>query len=217
MPERPRGRTRPGLGSTALLGLGYFGAAVACLHVLRHDYRPSRHMISDYAVGPFGWLMTTAFLALAVCCFSLMLGLRAFGPRAIPARLGVVLLGVASAGLVVTAIFPTDLPGTRGTTSGSIHTATFLLNVGSLLLATILLSASYRRDARWRPTWPAAVGLAAFVVVAFVLQFLSLRPGAPYGLANRLFVVALLSWLTLVGLRLKVVEKGADRRSRSSA
>lgn len=193
------------LGTGSALCIAYFLLALGLLHYLRPDYAPAKHMISDYAVGAFGWLMTSAFVALSISCLMLMLGLAATGPRALPARIGVALLGAAFCGLVVTAIFPTDLPGSPETASGDIHNATFLLNVGSLLSATVLLTASFFRDARWRSVGPVAVLLAALVVAAFVLQFVSLRPGSPYGLANRTFVITLLSWLMLVSLRLRSV------------
>ena len=162
-------------------------------------------MISDYAVGPFGWIMTSAFVGLSICCAMLMLGLALAGPRTVSARLGVALLGVAFCGLIVTAIFPTDIPGSAETSSGDIHNATFLINVGSLLAATLLLTAAFTRDPGWRPVSRLATLLAGLVVGAFALQFLSLRPGAPYGLANRFFVLTLLSWLCAVALRLRAL------------
>jgi hypothetical protein len=46
----------------------FAGGATGCfsyalLAILRPDYTLSNHMISDYAVGRFGWIMTTAFVA----------------------------------------------------------------------------------------------------------------------------------------------------------
>jgi hypothetical protein len=53
----------------------FAGAAIACftysalalllLHVLPPDYAPASHMISDYAVGRYSWVMTTWFLAMS--------------------------------------------------------------------------------------------------------------------------------------------------------
>lgn len=193
------------LGTGATVAIVYFVVVLAALHYLRPDYVPARHMISDYAVGPFGWLMTSAFVALSICCVMLMLGLAGAGPRTIPARLGVALFGVAFCGLIVTAIYPTDIPGSRETSSGEIHNTTFLINVGSLLAATLLLTTSFARDPAWRPVRRPATILACLVIGAFTLQFLSLRPGAPYGIANRIFVMTLVSWLVLVAIRLRAL------------
>lgn len=155
-----RQRIRP-LGTGATVAIAYFLLGLAVLHFLRPDYVPARHMISDYAVGPFGWIMTSAFLALSLCCAMLMLGLAVAGPRTVPARLGIALLGVAFCGLIVTAIFPTDIPGAPQTSSGDIHNATFLINVGSLLAATVLLTAAFTRDPDWRAVSRLATLLAA--------------------------------------------------------
>ena len=53
--------------------------------------------------------------------------------------------------------------------------------------------------------------MAAVVVIAFVLQFLTLHRGAHYGLANRFFVAMLLAWLLTTSIRLRVLAR--DRAS----
>jgi hypothetical protein len=53
------------LAEVALGCFSYFVVALVLLHGLRPDYTPIDHMISDYAVGRLGWVMTTAFVALA--------------------------------------------------------------------------------------------------------------------------------------------------------
>ena len=58
------------------------------MHVLRPDYAPASHMISDYAVGRYGWVMTSWFLAMSCGSLLLLLGL---------ARSGLVRLRVGSA------------------------------------------------------------------------------------------------------------------------
>ena len=176
------------------------------LHALRPDYAPVHHMISDYAVGPYGWVMTTFFLAMSCGCVMLLLGLVRSGPSAALARIGTLLLAVASVGLVVSAIFPTDVqpPSTR---SGEIHDLSFLVNVGSILLAIVLLSVSFGGEPRWRPYRPASLSLAGLAVLAAVLQFLTLHRGAPYGLTNRLFVTVLFAWLLATSIRLRAVAR----------
>lgn len=44
----------------------YAVAALVLLHFLRTDYIPRSHMISDYAVGRFGWLMKSVFAAMSL-------------------------------------------------------------------------------------------------------------------------------------------------------
>jgi Protein of unknown function (DUF998) len=182
----------------------YSVLALLLLHVLRPEYAPAHHFISDYAVGRYGWVMTTWFLAMSCGCLMLALGLVRSGPNLIAARIGTFLLGVASIGSVVSAIFPTDvrLPET---TTGEIHFISFLVNISSLLLAILLLSLSFGSQPRWRAYRPTALTLAGLVVLAAVLQFLTLRKGAPYGLANRLAVTLLIAWLLATSIRLRAV------------
>ena len=182
----------------------YSVLALLLLHVLRPDYAPAHHMISDYAVGPYGWVMTIWFLAMSCGCLMLLLGLVRSGPNTIAARIATLLLGVASIGLVVSAIFPTDVqpPSTR---TGEIHDMSFLVNIVSILLAIVLLSVNFGSQPRWRPYRRTALTLAGLIALAAVLQFLTLHKGAPYGLANRLFVTVLLAWLLATSIRLRAV------------
>lgn len=106
-----------------------------------------------------------------------------------------ILLGIVSIGLVITAIFPMDLQGAPSTRSGVIHTVSFLVNVGSILLASVLLSVGFGSDPRWPGFKRTAVTLALLLMLAFVLRFFTLHKGAPYGLANRLFVSVLIVWM----------------------
>lgn len=192
--------------TTSIACFTYSVLSLLVLHALRTDYAPAHHMISDYAVGPYGWVMTTFFLATSGGCLMLLLGLVRSGPDWIAARIGTLLLGVASIGLVVSAIFPTDvrLPSTR---TGEIHDISFLVNIGSILLAIVLLSVSFGSQPRWRPYRRTALTLAGLVVLAAVLQFLTLHKGMPYGLANRLAVTMLLAWLLATSFRLRAVAR----------
>jgi Protein of unknown function (DUF998) len=72
---------------------------------------PGTTFISGYAVGPYGWVMTTAWLAASGGCLMLLLGLTRSGPRSGAARLGTLLMGILSLGLLITAIFPPSKKG----------------------------------------------------------------------------------------------------------
>ena len=192
--------------TTSIACFTYSVLALLLLHVLRPDYAPAHHMISDYAVGRYGWVMTTFFLAMSCGCLMLLLGLVRSGPNLVAARIGTLLLGVASIGLVVSAIFPTDVqpPSTH---SGKIHDMSFLVNIGSILLAIVLLSVSFGSQPRWRPYRRIALTLAGLFVLAVILQFLTLHRGAPYGLTNRLVVTVLFAWLLATSIRLRAVAR----------
>ncbi len=173
---------------------GYFVVVLVLLHGLRPDYTPVDHMISDYAVGRLGWVMTTAFVAVALGCLTLGLGMAVAGPKSLPGRAAVLLLWVATLGLLATATFPTDLETAATTTTGNIHTASFLVNVVSLILCALLFAVSFHQSEDWRGYRWIGSGLAIALLAAFIAQFLTLHRGAPYGLTNRLFVAVLMVW-----------------------
>jgi hypothetical protein len=162
-------------------------------------------MISDYAVGQSGWVMTTAFLSVSLGCLTLAIGLFRDGPTSWLGRIGAALLLVAFAGLVVTALFPTDLETAPSTRAGDIHTVSFLVNIVSIVSSAICLGLSYASSPRWRRRRPAGLAFAGFLIVAFVAQYLTLHKGAPYGITNRLFVAVLMAWFISNSLWLRSV------------
>jgi hypothetical protein len=190
-------------GTAATGCFSYAALALMLMHLLRPDLRPVSHMISEYAVGPFGWVMQSVFVGLSLGCAALLAGLAFNGPPSIAARLGVALLGVASVGLIVSAVYPMDLPGAPATRAGEMHDLSFLINVGSIALAIVLLTIGFGSDLRWRSFRRASSVLFSFIALAFVLQFLTLHKGAPYGLANRFFISVVLAWLISTSVRLR--------------
>jgi hypothetical membrane protein len=173
----------------------YFVLALLVMHAVRPDYTIVDHMISDYAVGRSGWIMTTAFLSLSLGCLALAVGLLRDGPKSWLGRIGAALLLVACAGIIVTALFPTDLETAPSTPTGDIHTASFQVNVVSIFISTLCLAFSYGGSPSWRRHRIPALSFAGLLAVAFVAQFLTLHRGAPYGIANRIFVAVLMAWL----------------------
>lgn len=200
--------------TAALLALGaliffvYFTAALVLMHVLRPDYTVTDHMISDYAIGQFGWIMTTAFLSASLGCLFLGIGMVCMGPAAWLGRSGAFFLIVCALGLLVTAIFPTDLETAPSTRSGDIHALSFLVNIVAVLLSAFALGLGYGRSEHWQRRKGPALGFAVLLLVAFVVQFFTLHKGAPYGLTNRAFVAILVAWLISTSSWLRQVAIG---------
>jgi hypothetical protein len=203
--------TRPSiLLATAAAGFfSYFVAILLVMHMIRPDYTVADHMISDYAVGPSGWIMTTAFVSAAIGCLALAIGMFLEGPTSWSGRTGAALLAMAAVGLVVTAIFPTDLETAPSTRTGDIHTLSFFTNISSILLSAIFLGLSYGKSVHWHSRKLPARALAGLLIAAFVAQFLTLHRGAPYGITNRIFVAVLMCWLisTCLWLRRAAIKK----------
>ena len=88
-------------------------------------------------------------------------------------------------------MFPTDLETAATTTTGDIHTASFLVNIVSVILSALLFAVSFwKKSDEWRSYRWTGLALAIALLAACIVQFVTLRPGAPYGLTNRLFVAA---------------------------
>ena len=60
----------------AFFGAGISFTLIALLHALEPQYDPSWRFVSEYAVGPFGWMMQLAFGAMALSFGSLAISLR---------------------------------------------------------------------------------------------------------------------------------------------
>jgi hypothetical protein len=151
--------------TVALAGAALFMALVLVLHVVRPDLEPSWHMVSEYSVGPGGFLMRVAFLALASSFFSLMLALRPHA-RGVLGVTGGVFLALASVGAAMGGLFNTDPPGTLPehiSTTGMLHGFAFALGVPGVLFAVTLLSFALWRAPGWRAQRTAVLGSAALV------------------------------------------------------
>jgi hypothetical protein len=190
---------------TAALAL----VALAALHVLKPDVHPGRTMISQYALGRYGWLMALCFAAFGAASASLFAALVTH----VPTILGWVGLGfllAAAVGLAMAARFPMDpvsTPPAQMSFSGRMHGMAFLIGVPSQLLAVLLLSLALRREVS-HATAP-LLPLAAAIWFSFAMMFaimLIVGPGKTpdpkgperfLGAPNRLFMVAYGVWLMM--------------------
>ena len=188
--------------TTAIACFAYWALALLLLHALRPDRAVATSFISGYAVGPYGWVMTTAWLAMSGGFLVLLLGLTRSGPRSGAGRFGTFLFGILTLSVLLTAIFP---PSRQPSISGEIHTITFFVNMTCILLASVLLAVGFGSDPRWRAFRRTAATLASLLVFALVLQFLMAYFEVLPGLANRFFATVLIVWLLAISIRLRAV------------
>lgn len=208
----PRGRSVDEW--TAILAIvffGYFVFAVVVLQFLRTDYDPLSHFISDYAVGPYGEIMSSAFISMSLGALFLLAGLIRLGPKTAFFRLSLVFLAVFVPGAFVAALFPTDLPGAPSTAHGRIHDLDATLNFLSLIVAAALLSIGFGGDEKWRSFRARALLIAVCVVAAFATLFLTVNSHYRHslgGLANKALALFLLAWLLAASNQLRTVAHG---------
>ncbi|MFC5063528.1 DUF998 domain-containing protein [Actinomycetospora atypica] len=204
-----RSRVRPAALATAgsVVALGVV-AVVGAMHLVapwsRHD--PVRRTISEYAVGPGGWLFDVAVLGLVAATVAVTAALVLRG--VLPLRsAAVVLLGVWCVGLVLVVVFEKTNWSVGPSLSGSIHRYASLAAFLALPTAGLLVARRHRgeRWARW-VTACAVVALASFVPIigAILLNPVLATPwyrAVPLGLIERVLSLAEVAMVVVLGFR----------------
>jgi hypothetical protein len=173
----------------AIGGILLYQLLLILLIFLRPDLAPSWHTISEWAIGPYGWIMSAGFLVSAVSYGALFVMLKS-QLHGILGRMGlgillICVIGATGVGIFTTDPMPMKLPlSTRGTLHVIFGTSQLVLLPFAALLVNLSL-------AHKNPTWVAArrvllwtAGLPLFGFAAFVLYtalfVIPLGPGA-YG------------------------------------
>ncbi|MEV0233540.1 DUF998 domain-containing protein [Nonomuraea sp. NPDC050786] len=164
---------------------------------------PAQTLLSDYALVPGGLVpVLIGMLALAGACLSLAYGLAAGDPARTAATR--VLLLAGTAGLMLSAIFPTD-PSPVGSMTGEIHRWAAAVVFTSLPVAGWALARGRAAAPRWNAVRALSVTSAATLVVYLAAHPASVTSAliggsAYYGLLERGLVLAEMALLTAMAL-----------------
>ncbi|HET9919410.1 MAG TPA: DUF998 domain-containing protein [Ktedonobacteraceae bacterium] len=188
------------------VGVLYFIMAVVILHLLRPDLNPVTHAVSNYAVGPFGFLMTSAFFMLALSEFALAQGLVRGLACSRRARVSVALLNLAAAGLVVTGLFHSDVNAPRppASTSALLHWTGAGISFLSLMISIFLLSGCFKDDARWQSIYRLSYGWGAGILLALA-AYGALAMIDWTGIGERIYIATSILWLLFASLQLRTI------------
>ena len=197
---------------------GAVGAVLllALLHILSPELDPSWRMVSEYANGNFGWVLSLMFAVWGAASLALAYALRS-QLQSRGGKIGLILLVVAGIGQVLAGIFDVNHP---------LHDLVGNVAIPSFALATVLISKSLGRTQAWEAskqllmrmaslTWISVALLALSFVILITTYMQSggdLNAGtkitvlpdgviAVVGWANRLLVVAYAAWVSAVSLR----------------
>ena len=175
--------------TVALVSAAYFVIVIVVLHLLEPEFDPRFRFMSEYALGEYGWLMTSDFVALGLIPFAVAVGLRHVHQSSRGARIGFGLLVVAAIFIWLAGVFKDSIQ----------HLLAGVVAFPSMLMAVSLLSWTFRRAAEWHDLH--RVGL--LIAVGMLATFLSMVAdvGMP-GLQQRVFIFLFLLWLSIVALRL---------------
>jgi hypothetical protein len=179
---------RSGARVLTIAGLLCSLALVAVLHVVRADLPPVSHRLSEYANGPYGWMMTAAFFALGSGLMALGVAL---GAESRPRGIAWIMSATAIlAGALLSGAFRT----------GVSHASEVVHSRASALatVAIVALALAYSKAAvghRPRAAHDPAGAVLALIAAALAALSPLLHDTRWSGLGQRLLWIALLTWL----------------------
>jgi len=163
----------------------YFVIVLIVLHILEPEFDPRFRFMSEYALGDYGWLMTTTFFALGLVPFLTAIGLQNVYESSRSIRIGLGLLVVAAMFIWLAGIFRDSIP----------HLLAGVVAFPSMVMAVLLLSWTFRRATGWQTIY----WLAVFVGLAMLaMLFLMVADLGMPGLQQRVFIFLFLLWLSIV-------------------
>ena len=136
----------------AIVAIASYQILLVALIFLRPDLAPSWHTISEWAIGPYGWIMSGAFLisALSYAALFVMLKSQLHGPMG---RIGLGILLISAIGAAGVGIFTTDPMPLHSSlsTRGTLHVIFGTSQLVFLPFAALLINLSLaRNNEAWR-------------------------------------------------------------------
>ncbi len=196
-------------GRISLLAAAACLTFLAALHLLSPEFDPSWRMVSEYALGKYGWVLSLMFIAWALSSWALTFAI-APQVKSMAGKIGLVFLIASGIGEAMAAVFDV---------SHSLHSLAALIGIGSLPIAAMLISVSLARTDGWSDrkktllltanlTWASVLLMAAtFGILIFTFMQTGIEmTGEPVtvlpagvialvGWANRLLILVYCGWL----------------------
>jgi len=138
---------------------------LAALHVLSPEFNPSWRVISEYALGHYGWALSLMFLAWGAWTWALAVAIQS-QVTAKPGKIGFAILLLAGFGEAMAAVFDVSHPIGHGIAG--------LLGVVGFPIVALLISASLGRTQAWARLKRPLLWLAHLTWVSVVLLILTL-------------------------------------------
>ena len=204
-PDRPVTRLQRGAALVSLAVGGLFTVLLAGLHLAKPELEPTWRFVSEYALGRAGWMMTCAFISLATSLLAAVVA-TCRHVHTVAGRIGLVILLVATVGLLIAAGFETDPINTAVdayTQAGRVHLLGASLDYSPI--GMLLTGWALSRTPRWRSLRrplmiTAGISLALMVGFTATLphdgQF---GPDSYTGLVGRFLLLSYLGWIGVVG------------------
>ncbi len=133
---------------------------LASLHVLSPEFAPSWRMVSEYAFGHYGWVLSLMFLSWGISSWALAVAIWS-QVKTKAGKVGLWLLVVAGIGGAMAAVF--DVTHDTG------HSIAGLLGVGGFPIAALLLSVGLGHIQSWRGAKKALLWIANLSWISVIL------------------------------------------------
>ena len=195
---------------------------------VRPDLAPSWHTVSEWAIGPYGWVMSLAFLISAVSYASLFVMLRS-QVHGIVGRIGLGTLVICVAGTAGVGVFTTDPMPMHFplSTRGMLHVIFGTSQLVLLPFAALFINLNLSGRAYWRPArrvllWTAGLPLFGFLgfavysaVFVFPLGPDAYGPGVNIGWPPRFAFLTYMLWVLTLGWQaIRCSPEGSTRSNR---
>ena len=171
---------------------------LAALHLLSPEFNPSSRMVSEYALGSYGWVLLLMFLTWALSCIALFFWIKS-EVTTVGGKIGLGFLLLAAVGMTMGGLFDVN---------HDLHGLAAMIGMPSLPIAAVLISVSLGRNSSWAPARRSLVWAAILTWVSLILMNVAIftgfsptfeaNPGAWFGWANRFLIIAYNVWLMLV-------------------
>lgn len=186
-------------------------AFLAVLHLLSPEFNPSARMVSEYALGSYSRILLLMFLTWAFSCIALFFAIKS-PVTTVGGKIGLGFLLLAAVGMTMGGLFDVN---------HDLHGLAAMIGMPSLPIAAVLISVSLGRNPSWTSARQSLLWTAILTWVSLVLMNIAIftgfsqtgdiLPGAWFGWANRLLIVAYNVWLMVVAWQARQM-----RPSRSS-
>ncbi len=162
----------------SFIGTALFLMVVIPLHFIQLDYNPRFQLLSELALGAYGWMMLFAFLGLALSAMGA--GIIAYHTAKFPS----VIWGLAALCFLGAGIFPLG-------ESDFLHIA---LIASAFVLSVLGMFVFARQSGKW-----ASGKLSYLLAVGMTFNIFLGNSILDMGIAQRLAALCLLAWFVIIG------------------
>lgn len=192
----------------ALASTGLFLILLITLHFIEPEFEPSKHLISEYELGRFGFLMSLAFFSLGAGLLSTIISTWA-DVKTIGGLVGRLWFLVLFTALIGAGIF---YPYAEPNTASKLHTLCGMLVIFTLPIAATVYGSGLSKSSRWSDSKRLLL-IAALIAwlgfTAFIGSLLIFRPVRTpghvelvVGWQNRFMMLCYSAWIILLNAKI---------------